>query len=116
MTAVKYSADYNCRLLQTIDLTQSGVKTISLSACPAGVKGSEPEYWAYVSGRGTPEAVESYGGTCAGNGAPAPFSSQPGIRTRQDIAWQRVEWIARGARLPRASRRGILQPNLSQAK
>lgn len=78
MTAVKYSADYNWSIAPNDDLTQSGVKTISLSACPAGVKGSEPEYWAYVSGRGTPEAVKVTGGTCAGNGAPGTLQFTTG--------------------------------------
>ena len=68
-SAIKYSTDYNWSITPNDDLTQPGAKTVSLSACPAGVKGNEPEYWVYVSGRGTAEAVKVTGGTCAGKGA-----------------------------------------------
>lgn len=68
-SAIKYATDFNWSNTPNDDLTQPGAKTVTLSACPAGVKGNEPEYWIYVSGRGTPEAAKVIGGTCAGNGA-----------------------------------------------
>src|SRR6266568_3422481 len=36
----------------------------------AGVKSTEPQYYVYVSGTGTAEAVLVTGGTCTGNGLP----------------------------------------------
>jgi hypothetical protein len=63
----KNATNYNWSVNPTEDLAQPGAKTVSLSSCPAGVKGNEPEYWIYVSGRGTAEAVKVTGGTCAGN-------------------------------------------------
>lgn len=69
-SAIEYSTDHNWSIGPSDDLTQPGAKTVSLSSCPAGVRGNEPEYWVYVAGRGTPEAVKITGGTCAGNGAP----------------------------------------------
>ena len=67
---VRYSGDYNWSITPTEDLAQSGPKTLTLAACPLGVTGSEPEYWIYISGRGTPEAVKVAGGTCTGNKSP----------------------------------------------
>jgi len=67
--SIKYSTDYNWSVAPNGDLTQPGAKTVSLSACPAGVNAKEPEYWVYVSGRGTPEAVKVTGGSCAADGA-----------------------------------------------
>ncbi len=69
MQAVKYSVDFNWSQTAAADLTTAGVKTVSLAACPLGVKGSEPSYYVYISGTGTAEAVLVTGGTCAGNGA-----------------------------------------------
>ena len=51
-------------------MSRPGPKTVSLSSCPAGVNGDEPEYWIYISGNENPESVEVTGGSCAGNGAP----------------------------------------------
>jgi hypothetical protein len=67
--AVKYATDFGWSSSAAADLSSAGVKTVTLSACPAGVSGSEPDYWVYVSGTGTAEAVRVTGGTCAGNGA-----------------------------------------------
>jgi len=41
---------------------------VNLAACPAGVIGTEPQYYVYISGTGTTEAVLVTGGTCSGNG------------------------------------------------
>ena len=38
--------------------------------CPVGVSASEPQYYVYISGSGTAEAVLVTGGTCAGDGLP----------------------------------------------
>jgi len=69
MLAVKYSTDFAWTQSPTTDLSTAGAKTVSLAACPAGVVGSEPFYYVYISGTGTPEAVKVTGGTCAGNGS-----------------------------------------------
>ncbi|MGA9797991.1 MAG: hypothetical protein WBQ68_03205 [Terriglobales bacterium] len=49
------------------ELGQPGSKTVSLAACPPGVKGNEPEYWILINGS---EAAKVTGGTCAGDGRP----------------------------------------------
>jgi hypothetical protein len=41
---------------------------VTLAACAPGVSAAEPQYYAYVSGTGTAEAVLVTGGTCSGNG------------------------------------------------
>jgi len=70
MQAVKYATDFNWSQTPSADLTTAGAKTVSLAGCPAGVTGSEPQYYVYIAGTGTPEAVMVTGGTCAGNGQP----------------------------------------------
>ena len=49
------------------ELGQPGAKTVSLAACPSGVKGNEPEYWILLNGA---EPAKVTGGTCAGDGRP----------------------------------------------
>jgi len=68
MQAVKYAPDFNWAQSPSADLSTAGPQTISLSTCPAGVSGSEPQYYIYISGTGTAEAVLITGGTCSGNG------------------------------------------------
>jgi hypothetical protein len=69
-TAIKYVNDYAWSTSSTVDLTAPGAKTVTLSACPPGVKGDEREFWIYISGIGTPEAVKVIGGSCNGDGKP----------------------------------------------
>lgn len=68
MQVRKYASDFMWSQSSSTDLTSAGAKTVSLSFCPAGVTGTEPAYYVYVSGTGTPEAVKVTGGTCAGDG------------------------------------------------
>jgi len=68
MQAVKYAPDFSWSQSPSADLTTAGAKTVSLATCPAGVTASEPQYYVYISGTGTAEAVLVTGGTCAGNG------------------------------------------------
>jgi hypothetical protein len=68
MQAVKYATDFSWSQSPSTDLSVAGVKTVNLAACPAGVTGTEPWYYVYISGTGTAEAVLVTGGTCAGNG------------------------------------------------
>jgi hypothetical protein len=70
MQAIKYATDFNWSQSPTADLSTAGNKTVSLSACGGGVKGTEAEYYAYIAGTGTPEAVKVTGGTCNGDGQP----------------------------------------------
>jgi hypothetical protein len=67
---IKYATDYNWSVTPSGDLSTPGTKTVNLASCPTGVKGNEPEYWIYISGRGSPEAAKVTAGTCAGNGQP----------------------------------------------
>jgi len=68
MQAVKYATDFAWNQNPSSDLTTAGAKTVSLTSCPAGVKGSESQYYVYIAGTGTAEAVKVTGGTCNGDG------------------------------------------------
>jgi len=68
MQAVKYAPDFSWSQSPATDLSIAGAKTVNLPACVAGVTGTEPWYYVYISGTGTAEAVLVNGGTCAGNG------------------------------------------------
>ncbi len=68
MQAVKYATDFSWSQSPATNLSTAGPQTVSLPACPAGVTGTEPWYYVYISGTGTAEAVLVNGGTCAGNG------------------------------------------------
>ncbi len=70
MQAVKYATDFAWTQSPSANLVAPGAVTISLSACPAGVTATEPQYYVYIAGTGIPEAVLVSGGTCAGNGLP----------------------------------------------
>jgi hypothetical protein len=64
--AIKYASDFAWSQNPTADLSTAGAKTVTLTTCPAGVTGTEQQYYVYVSGTGTAEAVLAAGGTCAG--------------------------------------------------
>ena len=68
MQAVKYATDFNWSQSPATDLSIAGAKTVNLASCAAGVTGTEPWYYIYISGTGTAEAALVTGGTCAGNG------------------------------------------------
>lgn len=68
MQAVKYALDFSWSQTASADLTSAGAKTVNLASCALGVTGSEPQYYVYIAGTGTAEAVLVTGGTCAGNG------------------------------------------------
>src|ERR1700690_2731579 len=61
----KYATEYDWSMSPAEELGQPGSKTVSLAACPPGVKGNEPEYWILINGS---EAAKVTGGTCAGDG------------------------------------------------
>jgi hypothetical protein len=61
---VRYTRDFVWSESPSEDLSAPGKKNVTLSRCPAGVKADEPEYWIYIAGTGTPEAVKVAGGTC----------------------------------------------------
>ncbi|HWZ84146.1 MAG TPA: hypothetical protein VNW47_16070 [Terriglobales bacterium] len=64
----KFATDFQFSATSTTDLSTAGAKTVTLTACPPGVRGDDADYWVYVSGTGTPEAVKVTGGTCVGDG------------------------------------------------
>ncbi len=68
MQQIKYATDFNWSQSPATDLSVAGAMTVNLPVCPAGVTGTEPWYYVYVSGTGTSEAVLVTGGTCSGNG------------------------------------------------
>jgi hypothetical protein len=70
MAATKYSSDFNWSQSPTTSLATAGAKTVSMAACVAGVTAAESQYYVYVAGTGTAEAVLVTGGTCNGDGLP----------------------------------------------
>ncbi len=66
--ATKHATDFQFTVSPTTDLSLPGAKTITLSSCPWGVRGSETGYWIYISGTGTAEPVLVTGGSCLGDG------------------------------------------------
>ena len=68
MLAIKYATDFTWTQSPSADLSAAGAKTVTLTACAPGVSGAEPQYYVYVSGTGTAEAVLVTGGTCTGTG------------------------------------------------
>src|SRR5581483_6347610 len=68
MQALKYASDFAWTQSPSSDLTTPGAKTVNLTSCPAGVKGSESQYFVYIAGTGTAEATRVTGGTCNGDG------------------------------------------------
>jgi len=67
---VRSASDSNWRQSPTSTLASPGNNSVTLDSCPAGVLASEPAYFVYISGSGTPEAVRVTGGTCKGDGHP----------------------------------------------
>lgn len=70
MLAIKYATDYGWSQNPGNNLSAAGAQLVNLAQCPPGVSGTEPQYYVYISGTGTAEAVLVTGGTCAGNGLP----------------------------------------------
>ncbi len=68
-SAVRSAAEHNWRQNPSSALS-AGANSVSLNACPPGVLASEPWFYVYISGAGTPEAVRVTGGSCKGDGHP----------------------------------------------
>jgi hypothetical protein len=66
--ATTYAAGFKWTTTASEDLSSLGPKVVHLSRCALGVTGTEPQYWVYIAGTGTPEATRVTGGTCAGDG------------------------------------------------
>ncbi len=69
MAATKYSSDFNWSQSPSTSLATAGAKTVNLAACVAGVQAAEPQYFVYIAGTGTAEAVLVTGGSCNGDGS-----------------------------------------------
>jgi hypothetical protein len=67
---VRSSTDMNWRQSPVSVLGSPGKNSVTLNPCPPGVIASEPWYYAYISGTGTPEAVRVTGGSCKGDSRP----------------------------------------------
>ncbi len=67
---VRSATDSNWRQSPSSSLTSAGKNSVTLDACPPGVIATEPWYYVYILGTGTPEAVQVTGGTCKGDGHP----------------------------------------------
>ncbi len=87
IAAIKYVNDHAWSMSSTTDLATVGAKTIMLSACPPGVRGTEPEYWIYLVGTGSPEAVRVTGGTCNGDGKPGTLQFTTSAPHPPDISF-----------------------------
>lgn len=67
---VRSAVDMNWRQSPASVLSSPGKNAVTLNPCPPGVLGTEPWYYVYISGSGTPEAVRVTGGTCKGDSRP----------------------------------------------
>jgi hypothetical protein len=67
---VRSSTDMNWRQSPVSTLSSPGKNSVTLDPCPPGVLASEPWYYVYISGTGTPEAVRVTGGSCKGDSRP----------------------------------------------
>lgn len=67
---VRTPSDLNWRQSPTTELNSPGKNSVTLVPCPPGVIASEPWYYVYISGTGSPEAVRVTGGTCKGDYRP----------------------------------------------
>src|SRR6185312_13351869 len=63
----KYATDFEWSMSPPEELGPPGSKSVTLAACPPGVRGNEPEYWILINGS---EPAKVTGGTCAGDGRP----------------------------------------------
>ena len=66
--SIRSATDFNWRLSPSSILHSIGQNSLTLDSCPPGVIAAEPNYYTYLSGTGTPEAVKINGGTCKGDG------------------------------------------------
>jgi hypothetical protein len=64
------ATELNWRQSPSSSLSSTGRNSVTLSPCPPGVIGSEPAYYVYITGAGTPEAARVTGGTCKGDDRP----------------------------------------------
>ena len=69
-SAIRSPLDTNWRQSPVSSLATRGKNSVTLTPCPPGVVASEPWYYVYISGTGTPEAVRVTGGSCKGDGHP----------------------------------------------
>lgn len=67
---VRSAMDTNWRQSPTSPLNAVGKNSVTLNPCPPGVVASEPWYYVYIAGTGTPEAVHVTGGSCKGDSRP----------------------------------------------
>jgi hypothetical protein len=67
---IRSAMDLNWRQSPSSPLNSPGKNSVTLDPCPAGVFATEPWYYVYISGAGTPEAARVTGGSCKGDGHP----------------------------------------------
>ena len=67
---IRSATELYWRQSPTSPLESRGKNTVTLTPCPPGVIATEPWYYVYVSGAGTPEAVKVTGGRCKGDNRP----------------------------------------------
>jgi hypothetical protein len=67
---IKMATEFQWLVTASDDLATAGFKTVHLPHCPAGVSGSEQEYFVLLSGSGKSEPVKVTGGTCKGDDQP----------------------------------------------
>ncbi len=70
LEATKQALDFQWTYVALEDLSRPGPKVLHLAHCAPGVIGASPQYFIYIAGTGTPEAVRVTGGTCAGDTNP----------------------------------------------
>lgn len=56
--------DFNWLQSPSDVLTAPGAATVTLTPCPKGVASTNPDFYVYIAGTGTPETMKVTGGTC----------------------------------------------------
>jgi hypothetical protein len=73
-SGIKSPADFMWTAAPTEDLSTPGIKVVHLDRCAAGVSGTNPYYWIYISGTGAAEPALVTGGTCSGDSRPGTLN------------------------------------------
>lgn len=72
------TVDYNWLQTGADDLAVAGSKTITLTPCPKGVSGTNPDQYVLISGTGTAEFVKITGGTCSSGSSTGTITAVTG--------------------------------------
>ena len=75
VSAVRSASEFNWKQSPLSALGTAGRNSVSLNSCPPGVIATEPAYYVYLSGSGTPEAVRVTEARAKAIAIPGPSNS-----------------------------------------